>query len=526
MDNILIPVSPDIDGFKCDIIKDTKSIIEKYADSLVDESRMEPGLPDRIYFPKTTLEVVSAIREIQKRERRVTIGGARTGIVGGAVATESNSLLSLENITFKPRLNYNKSTNRWTIRVGAGTRLKELHNYLKKKNYISSIEPPSNLFYPVDPTELSASIGGNVSTNASGARTLHYGPTRNWVEALTIVLADSRVLNIRRGEKYVKEKHFFLQMPDMSLTEILIPNITIPSTKHVAGYYLNENMDIIDLFIGSEGTLGIITEVELRTCFPYKNNLYILVFLPQCNYLSLVQDIKKSNLVNLLALEYMDKRSVKLLSEYREKQGKSDIPFIPDKTEGILYIELGFDKENKNILLDELSKLLVDNNISIDSTWVASTQAEFNKMKKLRHALPERINSIIAERKARLPNITKVATDMAVPNNALEKIIKLYESTLNLKNIEYYMFGHIGNNHLHVNIIPDSIQEIEKARELYKMFAQKVVELKGSVAAEHGIGKLKKDFLKIQFPKISLEKMKLLKHQFDPNNILNPGVLF
>ncbi|CAN2040373.1 FAD-binding oxidoreductase [Candidatus Magnetomoraceae bacterium gMMP-15] len=527
--NILVPKFHNIDRLECSFVKGSKDILENYASILADESRMKyQQVPERIYFPKTTDEVAAAIRDIRSRNENVTLSGARTGLVGGAVPFQCNNLLSLEKLSFTPTVYFNNELKSWIIRVGAGTRLKELHTYLKKKNYAAEIKPPSGLFYPVDPTETTASIGGNVATNASGARTLYYGPTRDWVAGLTIVLGNGGVLKLRRGEKYAKAGKLFLQMPDGSLSEILIPDIKIPCTKHVAGYYIKNNMDAIDLFIGGEGTLGIITEVELKLCKPHENNFYIIVFLTnKCNYINLVENIKSSEIITLIALEYMDDRSVKLLKKYREKQGSSSgVPFIPDKTTGVLYIEAGFEKKNKEIILEELNNLFIKYNILEGYTWVASTQAGLNKMKKFRHALPEQINSIIAERKIKIPELTKISTDMAVPNSCLKKIIDIYKSTLDSQELEYYIFGHIGNSHLHVNIIPDSIEELKSAWNVYKKFAEKVVEFQGSVAAEHGIGKLKKDFLKIQFSEKEINNMRLLKQQFDPDNILNPGVLF
>jgi D-lactate dehydrogenase (cytochrome) len=147
-------------------------------------------------------------------------------------------------------------------------------------------------------------------------------------------------------------------------------------------------------------------------------------------------------------------------------------------------------------------------------------------MKAFRHALPERINSLVAYRKQNIKELTKIGTDMAVPDKYLSKIIKFYKKELEKNSLEYYIFGHIGNAHLHVNILPKNIDELKLAKEIYKRFAKKVVKYRGSVSAEHGIGRLKKEFLLIQYNKREINIMKEIKATLDPESILNYGVLF
>jgi D-lactate dehydrogenase (cytochrome) len=133
---------------------------------------------------------------------------------------------------------------------------------------------------------------------------------------------------------------------------------------------------------------------------------------------------------------------------------------------------------------------------------------------------------IVAERKQHIPMLTKIATDMSVPLEKLEEIITLYADTLDKEGFEYYMFGHIGNGHLHINILPRDEGEQGRAWEVYKYFAREVVKRSGSVSAEHGIGTLKKDFMSIQYTEKEIESMKALKQFFDPDWILNQNLYF
>jgi D-lactate dehydrogenase (cytochrome) len=146
-------------------------------------------------------------------------------------------------------------------------------------------------------------------------------------------------------------------------------------------------------------------------------------------------------------------------------------------------------------------------------------------MKRFRHALPERINALISERKREIPELTKVGTDMAVPLVALATMMAEYRAGLEAERLERCIFGHIGNGHLHVNILPRSADEMRRGRALYKEFARRAVALGGSVAGEHGIGRLKREFMPIQYDEAAIEAMRRVKRACDPQGILNPGVM-
>ena len=525
--NYLKPKQLDLSKIKCPVIDGRKTINDSYSDYLNDESKLQGSIPEKIFFPRTSLEVAFVVKEAIKNNKKISISGSRTGIVGGAVPVESEYLISLENLLSKPVVYYNNKKKCWAVKVNAGVKLEDLQKYFRKREYKTSKDLPDNLYFPVDPTEITASIGGMVAANASGARTLFYGPTRNWVLGLTIVLSDSTILKIKRDENYIGDDLFFINLNNKKI-KVGIPEINIPETKHVAGYYLKKNMDLIDVFIGGEGTLGIITEVDLKVEYLKKHCLYLSIFFQNDNYKDFVYRIKKSNIIKPLAIEFLDQKSIKLLKEYKEEQGEaSGVPEFPDKIESVIYIEIGFENEiefEKNY--KELASIFKNLNIPIESTWAGFSRNDLDNMKKFRHALPERINMLISQKKRDFPEITKVGTDMAVPDQSLEEIMNFYKNSLNLVGLEYYIFGHIGNGHLHVNIIPNNINDLKKAKEIYKDFAKKVVSLNGSIAAEHGIGRLKKDFLTIQFTEQEISAMRKIKNKLDPYRILNPGVLW
>ena len=147
-------------------------------------------------------------------------------------------------------------------------------------------------------------------------------------------------------------------------------------------------------------------------------------------------------------------------------------------------------------------------------------------MKKFRHAIPESINMLIGEHKKAIPELTKLGTDMSVPDGRLEEVMRMYHDGLAAAGLDYVIFGHIGNNHVHVNILPRSMEEYEMGRALYLEWARQIVAMGGSVSAEHGIGKIKTEFLKLMFGDEGIQRMRQVKELFDPAGLLNRGNLF
>jgi len=170
-----------------------------------------------------------------------------------------------------------------------------------------------------------------------------------------------------------------------------------------------------------------------------------------------------------------------------------------------------------------LEEMLNAHNSSSESSWAGLDRAELEKMKTVRHFVPETINATIAQRKQQYHEVHKIGTDMAVPDEALRDYLRFYREVLDSQGMEYVVFGHIGNNHLHVNMIPRNNEEVEQGMANYMTFAKRAVELGGTVAAEHGIGKLKREFLKIMYGESGIQEMQAVKRALDPKWLLNRG---
>jgi D-lactate dehydrogenase (cytochrome) len=163
---------------------------------------------------------------------------------------------------------------------------------------------------------------------------------------------------------------------------------------------------------------------------------------------------------------------------------------------------------------------------SDEDTWYATTDRELEPLRAFRHAVPEAVNLLIGERKRSCPELTKLGTDMSSPDAALEQVMAMYRTGLTEAGLESVIFGHIGNNHLHVNILPNSMDEYDKGKALYQSWARRIVSLGGSVSAEHGIGKIKVPFLQMMYTPECIAQMRRVKAIFDPSMMLNPGDLF
>jgi D-lactate dehydrogenase (cytochrome) len=519
----------------CPRIEGRDLILSGYDRYLRDESSLRGGVPSRIYLPTTVGELSAAVREVGADGGSLTVSGARTGIVGGAVPEEGGNLLALDRMKGEPSLSYCEERGRWTVRVPASLTVEGLEAALTSEGSGGGHGSARGLFYPVDPTETGASLGGTVATNASGARTYRYGPTRRWVAGLTVVLADGSVARLRRtggmatppsaggaGMRIARE------MADGGVeeTEITIPRVRLPDTKNAAGYYVIG--EPVDLFIGGEGTLGVVAEIELALCRRPAGIIGVGAFLDHRDAcLELMARVKAADGLRLLALEYMDGNSLRLLEERKRGGDAPGLPAFPGNSDALFYIESEYDGEREaGSVLSAVSRVLESARVAGERVWAAVEPKELELMRKVRHALPESVNAVIARRAASMPGLVKLATDLAVPDHALPTMMGEYSRLLSENRLAHVLFGHIGNSHLHMNIIPESIEELERGREVCSELARRAVALGGSVSGEHGIGRLKKHLLSIQFSPQELEGLRSLKVHLDPRGILNPAVMW
>ena len=453
---------------------------------------MPGGHAEKLFLPESEAEIAEIIREANEKRIRVTVSGARTGTVGGAVPF-GGWVISLE------KLNKIKSIDKEDLRavVEPGVILGDFQKAVEAEG----------LFYPPDPTEWSCQIGGTVATNASGARSFKYGATRGFVVGLRVVLPNGEVRDMKRGEA-----------ADVKTPTYKRPNVR----KNVSGFFNEQPLDAIDLFIGSEGTLGVITEIELSLLPKPEGFFSGIVFFPKNeNLLSFVDDAKRASFesradkdvrvpIDASLVEYFDDQALNFIAE--------KFPETPTGTAGAIFFEQETTSENEDELLEAWNDLLEKHNADLEASWFTTTEQDREKMRAFRHALPVSVNERVVRNKQK-----KIGTDMAVPDETFPGFLKFYKETLNASGIDYVIFGHIGDCHLHANLLPKNEEEAERSRHLYGRFIAQAVMLGGTVSAEHGIGKLKSKYLYVMMGERYMNEMAELKRAFDPNGILGRG---
>ncbi len=536
------------DGPPPTVIDAPSRIKESYADYLTDESGFGPASADRLVFAHDERQVADVLTEAAAAGTCVTVSGARTGIVGGAVPSRGTllSLAEMDRILGARTL----PDGRKVLRVEAGVSIASLRERLdagdlgaadatlpdeSRRELEAFANESGSCFYPPDPTEDAAHIGSTVMTNASGARSFRYGATRPHVHAITICLVGGDVLEIERGDVRAEGGIFSIGRADGSRTEIPVPRYTMPGTKNAAGYFAAPDMDLIDLFIGSEGTLGVLTEVEILLTPRPAGFLSALAFFPSDEQaLDLVRHAKGEiasrpppGSVAPVALELFDSRSLDFLRERKAEEGSaSKIPELPvDARAGILFEQDYANDDGLMEVYEGWEVLLEEHGSSMEQTWGGMEEADLERLLALRHGLAEEVNTAIARAKAAHPEIHKIGTDTAVPPERLEEMFRFYREQLHDTGLSYVIFGHVGDSHLHLNIMAKDPRELRRASDLALSFAERAVRLGGTVSAEHGIGKLKHKFLRILYGDDGIAQMAAVKRAFDPEGVLNRDVM-
>lgn len=506
-----------------------------YPTYLMDESKLT-GIADWLFFPKSEAEIVSILDYLQKNKIRTFVSAARTGIVGACVPT-SGSVLSVEKMNRIIGFGFDTIKKSYFIRVEPGITLNEITDKLNKKelknipeltpnaiNNFMGIKKPFH--YPVDPTEMSATVGGTVATNASGARTLKYGPTRDWIKGIRVLLTSGDILDIQRGECFAsKDGIFIINKSNGGELQFKIPNYVFnTSVKNAAGIYSKPNMDLIDIFIGSEGILGIITQIDIWII--QKNPLIsnVIFFNSEEDSLNFVESIRKNRIVSPEFIEFFSGEAINLIKKVQKKDpGSINMPIIPEDAKSAIFFDVPYSEEKIEMIFSEINKISKKCNTCLSNSWSGYENREITRLKHFRHTLPENVNAIIATRKQQFPELHKLGTDICVPDKYFRDMMEFYHTVLQNANLDYVIFGHIGENHVHVNILPKNMEELRMGEQIYERFAKKAVDYGGSISAEHGIGKIKIDYLKIMYSPKDLDEMRLIKKILDPLLILNYG---
>ncbi len=426
-----------------------------------------PANASAILFPENEDQVVEIVKWALKNNIALVPSGGRTGLSSAATATAQEVVVSFEHMN--KILDFNEVDQ--IIKVEPGVVLEDLIDYVSERGY----------FFPVDlAAKGSSQIGGNVATNAGGLRVLRYGMMRNWVYGLKVVTG--------KGER-------------LSLNRSLVKNAT--------GY------DLKNLFVGSEGTLGFITEIELKVTHPPEATTVLVLGLGKLSDVISVYSYFKGR-THLSACEVFSDFALNKVIEMHGLQR-------PFESQADFYLLLEVEHSQKEDGSERLAEIF---EACFEKGWISDgvisqspTQAK--NLWSLREFISEAISPMMPYR-----NDVSVRTPL-IPQFVVE-LEEAYQKEY--PDFQVAWFGHIGDGNLHVDILkPEGLPRdefIKKCKKSDKTLFSIVQKFEGSISAEHGVGLLKKDYLSYSRSPEEIEIMKAIKKIFDPQGLLNPGKIF
>jgi D-lactate dehydrogenase (cytochrome) len=495
-------------------VDDDPAILSSF---LSDAAHVAGGFAAGVAFPRTEAEVAALVRDAE----RVLPIGAQSSLTGGAtprgdLVLSTRALTSVGPVLVAGPVLSDRPERDHTIRVGAGVPLTVLQTTLSA----------SKLYYPPAPTFEGAFVGGTISTNAAGAATFKYGSTRPWVIGMTVVLANGEVLDLRRGDIGSSDGIFEVELSSGHTIPITVPTYRMPDVaKLSAGYYAKPAMDLIDLFIGSEGTLGVIVEAALRVIPRPRRAVALIPCQGDAQAVAVTGALRDQSLVS--AIEYMDARALRAVpNEAFARAGVAR----PEDESVLLMVQMEVSSDNDEEVFDRLESIFESCGID-DLATVAAPGDErgAQKLIELREAVPASVNALVAAAKATAhPDIEKTAGDMVVPFSRLAESIALYRQAFESRGLDYAIWGHVSDGNLHPNVIPRTLDEMKRGREAIFEIARGVIGMDGAPLAEHGVGRsaLKQRLLRELYGDEGIEQMRAVKRALDPEWKLAPGVLF
>jgi D-lactate dehydrogenase (cytochrome) len=339
-----------------------------------------------------------------------------------------------------------------------------------------------------------------------------------------VVLAGGDTVGLKRGDirfderacEFVTDQGNRYSIPAMKYEAVRV--------KNAAGYYNAKDMELVDLFIGCEGTLGIFTEIGIKL-MPKSALVAGLSFMESREGAFAFADFLRKDTC-VMAIEYFDTSALHYIRTHKDEISLK-LPDLPQQARAAVYWEFREEKEGEfEERMEPWEHTLNTFGSSFDLTWSGFDEQEMLRLKTFRHAVPELVNLRIAQLQRSIPSIRKVGTDAAVPEKHLESFFKKSLQLIEMKGIETIVFGHLGDCHLHFNMIPSSERQMKDALGIYKRIMQEAVRVGGTVSAEHGIGKLKREYLGLMYGEEAIEEMKRVKRALDPGWLLNSGNLF
>jgi D-lactate dehydrogenase (cytochrome) len=504
-------------------------------DFLEDAAHFPGGHSAGIAFPRATEDVIAIVEAAGS----VLPIGAQSSLTGGATPMG-------EVILAMSKMARVLDVRPGTITVEPGVTVAAIQERLTD----------TGAWFPPVPTFAGACAGGIVATNAAGAATFKYGSTRQWVNALKIVLADGSALEVTRGAQQARDGQFEIDTRRGRVI-VPVPTYTMPAVaKRSAGYHATPDMDLIDLFIGSEGTLGIVTQITFRTVSPAPH--IALAFIPcetEAQALVLVAELRQGSMatwhssdaagIDACAIEYMDRRSLEIIRE--DGADRRHNVTVPQGAEVALLVQLELDPRTKmSDAFDQIQSALGNSGPDTRLTRfcrvleragvLADTELALPQDRRrtadllaIREAVPTGVNQRIAAAKRTVDDqIQKTAGDMIVPFERTAEMLQIYRAGFESRGLDYAIWGHLSDGNVHPNVIASSADDVVKGKAAMMEFGREVARLGGCPLAEHGVGRnpVKQALLHQLYGDRGIDEMRAVKQALDPEWKLAPGVIF
>jgi D-lactate dehydrogenase (cytochrome) len=503
---------------------------------LEDAAHFPGGHASGVVHPRTEAEVAAIVRA----HERVLPIGAQSSVTGGAT----------------PRGEVVVSTTKMAAVLEVRDDVAKVQPGLPLVTFKERLAAEGR-YYPPAPTYDGAFVGGTISTNASGAATFKYGSTRNWVRAMTVVLASGEVLDIERGRVFADAHGSFEVETASGVVRVPVPTYRMPDVpKRSAGYFAAAGMDLIDLFIGAEGTLGIIVEATLGIITPAPELCLALVpFASEAHALEVVADLRNRSKrtwreqdalgLDVSAIEMLDGPCLAMLHEdgADAKQGialpaGTDVALLiqvelpPGTTGEEAYeqiasaLEPGGDRSPLGLFCRLLDEAGVLDHVEVA---VPGDRARAQQFFDFREAAPEAVKRRVALAKQQVDQgIQKTAADMIVPFEKFGEMLAAYRDGFNRRGLSHAIWGHVSDGNVHPNVVPRTLDDVKAGQEAILEFGRAVIARGGSPLSEHGVGRsaIKQALLRQLYGDEGIEQMRAVKRALDPQGRLSPGVLF
>ena len=462
---------------------------EIYHEFLKDESKMR-GAADSISFPESEAEIGKILQVMRQNQMPVTIQGGKTGVVGSAVPLRGH-ILNLSHMN-KVKSFFIAEEGEAFLKVEPGITLNELRKAMERLSALKAF------FWPPDPSESTATVGGIAATDAKGICFHLYGKTVSYIAGIRVMNAEGSIRDLKRGQD-----------------AIVIDG---------------EAKDLLDVYLGGEGMYGVITELTLRL-LPKPREIWGIGFFfeEREDGMSFSDQLKDTSFevqgADIAAIEYLDDTIIKALEMYKNNVTRlKHIPDIAPPIAAMVYVEIHGNQEDAiEEIADALMTIGSNFNGDPDKTWAFSGAPEIDRMRSFLHAAAETAILHIEKVRSEDSRITKLGIDISLAGQGLKTWVSRIEKTLQKENLKAVYWGHMGSHRLHIDILPGSYGEYIKGKALFERWAERWPVSLGNAISSYGIGKLKRSIFLKTVSKAYIEALHQLKKQFDEHNLWNPG---